>query len=195
MKREDYEREMKGADDLYRWHRRESSSCEDDVDHSLSTRLEKAIEAGRKVVSIRYPEEMARTEPPKNCQSCSAISDSCANYPVQDNRMELYRFFGIVSSDLEGTSIFVCKKCLITAFSREVLYDISNPFTGKVRRCFVAEMVRCINCGKSWHWEAREQPSENVSSTSSETPCKDSGLKKPERKLRLLAKPCRTCSE
>jgi hypothetical protein len=101
-----------------------------------------------------YKDEMKRTEPPKKCQHCGDMQEAC-NPDFQDNRMELYRDFAMVPSDIPGEYVWFCKSCMRSAFSREGLYLITG--NGKPRMSWVTESVWCIaGCGKRWRREEKE---------------------------------------
>jgi hypothetical protein len=96
-----------------------------------------------------YQDEMKRTAPPGKCQGCELEEDCPSWEHLMDNRAELYRKFAMIPANF-GQYVWMCKKCLITAFSREGLYRIRSD-NGKVRMAWVTESVRCIcGCGTTW---------------------------------------------
>jgi len=104
---------------------------------------------GKNIVILNFPDEMERTLPPENpCGKCERISDKCANFPLPDNRMDLYRLFRLFPTNVPEIKTWHCKACLKSCFVRETLYIISGQDSKRIS--WVTERVKCNSCGSEW---------------------------------------------
>lgn len=88
--------------------------------------------------------------PPK-CDECTSNGRCEAQEKTEENYRELHRRFAMMLSDIPGEYVFICKKCMRTAMSREGLYRITHT-DGKTEEAFIVESVWCIaGCGQRWH--------------------------------------------
>jgi len=102
---------------------------------------------------LTVEQEIVRTLPPDEpCGNCGSMCDECADFP--DNRMELYKHFAFVPSDIKGEYLIVCKRCLKSCFVREGLYRITSH-EGRSRPAWVVEKVVCHSCGNRWKREEK----------------------------------------